>query len=246
MVIRTMDARRRQIAATSLLLSNCPEEAATQLLNRAVVRRFSRGQLLFDHGDPAHSVFIVLDGWVKLFRVTSSGSEAVVGVFTRGHSFGEAVVLRNESYPVAAEAATDCEALQIPSAEILHMMRKHPDVCIAILSSTFAHLHALVAEVEQLKAHTGAQRVAQFLLSLTHCEDGRCTVTLPFDKVLIAGRIGMKPESLSRAFSRLKSQGVRIRQNHAEIGDVERLRQFAEDETYADSGSGRMTGYPAT
>lgn len=230
-----MTPNQKQIAASSLLLSNCPQEAAEPILRRAVVRRYTRGQLLFDHGDPAHSVFIVLDGWVKLFRVTPSGSEAVVAVFTRGHSFGEAVALRNDNYPVASEAATDCEVVQIPSAEIQKMMRAHPDVCIAILSSTFAHLHSLVSEVEQLKAHSGAQRVAQFLLSLTQGEDGQCTVTLPFDKVLIAGRIGMKPESLSRAFSRLKPQGVTIRRNHAEIADVERLREFAEEEASGDA-----------
>ncbi|MBA5764887.1 Crp/Fnr family transcriptional regulator, partial [Vibrio sp. 404] len=85
--------------------------------------------------------------------------------------------------------------VQVPSAEVLNVMRSHPEVCIAILSSTFAHLHALVAEVEQLKARSGAQRVAQFLLSLVTCDEGSCRVMLPYDKILIAGRIGMKPES---------------------------------------------------
>ncbi|GAB4387089.1 Crp/Fnr family transcriptional regulator [Albidovulum sp.] len=231
-----MDAARRKIAQSGLLLSNCPPDVTDALLRRAVVRRYARGQVLFEHGDPAHSVYIVLDGWVKLYRVTPSGSEAVVGVFTRGRSFGEAAALRGDCYPVACEAATDCEVVQIPSAEILAVMRSHPEVCIAILSSTFAHLHALVSEVEQLKAHTGAQRVAQFLLSLADCTGGRCTVTLPFDKILIAGRIGMKPESLSRAFARLREQGVRIRNDKAEIADIERLRAFVDDDA--------ATGHP--
>lgn len=229
-----MHQHQMDIARSSLLLSKCPEDVALRLLKRSVVRHYSRGQLLFDHGDPAHSVFIVLDGWVKLFRITPNGSEAVVGVFTRGHSFGEAVALQDSRYPVASEAATDSEVVQLPSSELLSTMRSHPEVCIAILAATFAHLHALVADVEQLKAHSGAQRVAQFLVSLAPCDTGRCTVTLPFDKILIAGRIGMKPESLSRAFARLKGRGVTIRQNHAEIADVERLREFAEDELAAD------------
>ena len=116
---------------------------------------------------------------------------------------------------------------------MLDLMHSRPELCIAILSSTFAHLHSLVAQVEQLKAHTGAQRVAQFLVSLAQEEDGPCDVLLPYDKVLIAGRIGMKPESLSRAFGRLKQQGVKIKQNHAEIADVAALRRFAEDEETA-------------
>jgi CRP-like cAMP-binding protein len=55
-------------------------------------------------------------------------------------------------------------------------------------------------------------------------------VVLPYDKVLIAGRLGMKPESLSRAFARLKDQGVVIRQNLAAIADVGALRDYVEED----------------
>jgi hypothetical protein len=61
-------------------------------------------------------------------------------------------------------------------------------------------------------------------------------VTLPYDKVLIAGRLGMKPESLSRAFARLKTVGVKVKKNHAEIEDIEVLRHYAEADP-ADSWS---------
>jgi CRP-like cAMP-binding protein len=88
----------------------------------------------------------------------------------------------------------------------------------------------LVAQIEALKAQTGAQRVAEFLLELAPCTGGRCEVTLPYDKVLIAGRLGMKPESLSRAFARLKEQDVTIRQNVAIIGDVAILRDYVEED----------------
>ena len=71
------------------------------------------------------------------------------------------------------------------------------------LASTFTHLHSLVSQLEQRKAQTGAQRVAEFILEFCEVEKGGCVVTLPYDKVLIAGRLGMKPESLSRAFAKL-------------------------------------------
>jgi len=103
-----------------------------------------------------------------------------------------------------------------------------PIFCISILASTFSHLHSLVVELEQLKARTGAQRVAEFLLTLCHSKEGSCSVVLPYDKVLIAGRLGMKPESLSRAFSRLKPFGVKIKKNHAIIEDITRLQSYAE------------------
>ena len=113
---------------------------------------------------------------------------------------------------------------------ILRLIREAPDFAVSVLSATFAHLHGLVGQVEALKAQTGAQRVAEFLLELSPCAAGPCTVTLPYDKVLIAGRLGMKPESLSRAFAKLREHGVTVRQNHAEIADVEALRDYATED----------------
>ncbi|MEZ5767744.1 MAG: Crp/Fnr family transcriptional regulator [Paracoccaceae bacterium] len=184
-----------------------------------------RGATIFSQDDPADAIYIVLDGWVKLFRIASSGTEAVVGVFTRGHSFGEAVALRKARYPVFAEAVTDGTLMRLDARELLKRTRL-PEVAIAMLTATYAHLHNFVAQIEQLKARTGPQRVAEFLLELTQSPVGSCSVELPYDKVLIAGRLGMKPESLSRAFTKLREQGVRIQQNSAEIDDVEGLRDL--------------------
>ncbi len=221
-------AQDREIALTSLLFKNMPERAADLLLSGAKTRVYGRGETVFLQGETATSVHIVLDGWVKLYRIAPNGNEAVVSVFSRSQSFGEAVAFRKEDYPVSAEAATDCRLLQLSAQSFIDMMKHEPELCVSLLSAIFKHLHELVGQVEHLKAQTGAQRAAEFLLDLCSCDTGACVVTLPYDKVLIAGRLGMKPESLSRAFSKLRAAGVRIKKNHASIDDVERLRIYAE------------------
>lgn len=225
-----MTPEQRSIAASSLLLSSAPAEVAAAVLDTAHVKSVGRGATIFLQGEAARAIYIVIDGWVKLYRIAPNGAEAVVAVFTRGQSFGEAVALRHDVYPVAAEAVTDCTLVRIEAATMLRQIEQEPRVAVAILSATFVHLHALVGQIEQLKAQTGAQRVAEFLLELAPCVAGPCTVVLPYDKSLIAGRLGMKPESLSRAFVRLRDHGVTVRQNHAAIADVAVLRQFADED----------------
>ncbi|MEX0367392.1 Crp/Fnr family transcriptional regulator [Ruegeria sp. HKCCD8929] len=221
---------QKSIARNSLLIRSLPDQHVTTLLSHAIWRRYERGETLFLQEEKAHAIHVVIDGWVKLFRMAPTGSEAVVSVFTRGESFGEAVALRNMPYPVSAEAVTACEVMHIPSHVFVSLMKEDPEIGISILAATFTHLHSLVAQLEQLKAHTGAQRVAEFLLNLADCEDGACEVILPYDKMLIAGRLGMKPESLSRAFTRLKTAGVTVKRNHAEIADIETLRDYADSD----------------
>ena len=218
------------LASRSLLLASAPESVTRTVLESARVRSFSRGETIFLQGEQATAIYIVAEGWVKLYRIAPSGAEAVVGVITKGASFGEAVAFRHASYPVAAEAVTDCTLIRIEADAFLRQIRENPEVAISILSATFVHLHGLVAQIEALKAQTGAQRVAEFLLELAPCPDGACEVTLPYDKVLIAGRLGMKPESLSRAFARLKEQGVTIKQNTAQIEDLAALRDYVEED----------------
>ena len=213
-------------AREAVLFAGLPDDLANWVLERATVRQCHRGETLFLQDDVADTVFVVLEGWVKLYRVTPTGAEAIVGVFTRGRSFGEAVAFKGDSYPVTAEAVTEGRILLVPASLFLDTMRDRPEICIAMLSATYTHLHSLVEQLEQLKAHTGAQRVAEFLLDLCDCETGPCTITLPYDKTLIAGRLGMQPQSLSRAFNRLREQGVAISHNQATIADVRFLQDF--------------------
>lgn len=220
----------KALARGSLLLASTPDAVAQKVLEAARERTFDRGATIFLQGEQATAIYIVAEGWVKLYRIAPNGAEAVVGVFTKGASFGEAVAFRSDNYPVSAEAVTDCTLIRIETDAFLRQIRENPEVAISILSATYLHLHSLVAQVEALKAQTGSQRVAEFLLELAPCPAGPCEVILPYDKVLIAGRLGMKPESLSRAFARLKDHGVVIRQNTAAIADVAALRTFVEED----------------
>jgi CRP-like cAMP-binding protein len=110
---------------------------------------------------------------------------------------------------------------------ILELTRSNPEIGLAMLASTSSHFRKLVDQIEELKARTGPQRLAAFLVDLAPTARGACTIALPYEKLLIAGRLGMKPESLSRAFQRLRSLGVRIRHSTVAVGDVARLAEFA-------------------
>jgi len=185
---------------------------------------------LFRQGDPATAFFIMLDGWIKLYRITFSGDEAVLLILTRGSSFAEAVAFTGSSYPATAEAVSQARVVRIPADHVVRCIRDDPDIALAMIASTSQHLHHLVQQVEQLKAQSGVQRVAEFLASLCPVESGSSIVALPYDKLLIAARLGIKPESLSRAFAKLRTIGVEVRASHVVIGEVERLRQLAADD----------------
>ena len=201
-----------------------------RLIAPATVQTLTEGDVVFRQGDPATAFFIMVDGWVKLYRVTFAGDEAVIHVFAKGDSLAEAVAFTGTRYPATAEAVSDARIVRIPADHVVKCIRDMPDIALAMIASTSQHLHHLVQQVEQLKAQTGVQRVAEFLASLCQAEKGPCTIALPYDKALIAGRLGLKPESLSRAFAKLRSVGVEVKASHVAVSDVAKLRRLAVDD----------------
>lgn len=218
------------LVRSTALFGGLPDDLLAAVLKAGSVREAGAGEILFMQGDIVSASYIVLEGWVKLYRLNKFGDEAVVAVFTRGQSFAEAAVFSMESYPVAAEAVTSVRLLRVPSDLLLRKVKENSEFAFAMLASTSMHLQGLVRQIEQLKTNTATQRVARFLASLCPVKQGSCTIGLPYDKALIAGRLGMKPESLSRAFARLRHVGVRVEQSAAAIADVERLRGYASED----------------
>jgi CRP-like cAMP-binding protein len=204
-----------------------------RLVASAVTLTLRNHQVIFRQDDPATAFYIVTGGWVKLYRMTIAGDEAVIQVFAKGDSFAEAAALTGDPYLATAEAVSDARIVRIPADHVVKCIRSMPEIALAMIASTSQHMHHLVEQVEQLKAQTGVQRLAEFLAALCPRGDGKCTIALPYDKVLIAGRLGLQPESLSRAFAKLRSVGVDVRASHVVVRDPHKLLQLASDDREA-------------
>jgi CRP-like cAMP-binding protein len=209
------------------LFSAMPGQILRELLDHSEVLVRPKHSTVFEQDEAASAFYVVLAGWVKLFRITVSGDDAVVGVFARGECIAEAPCLSRGRYPVSCATVTDASLLRIPAQAVIDQVRLRPEIGLAMAASTALHLRRLVDQIEELKARTGPQRLAEFLIGLAPVMDGPCTIELPYEKLLIAGHLGMKPESLSRAFQRLRKLGVRIDQNLIAVQDTAQLAEFA-------------------
>jgi len=120
--------------------------------------------------------------------------------------------------------------VRIPVDHVVRCIREKADIALAMIATASNHLHDLVQQIEQLKAQSGVQRVADFLASLVSAESGCCDVPLPYEKTLIAGQLGLKPESPSRTFAKLRSVGVAVHASRVGVSDISKLRRIAADE----------------
>lgn len=213
-------------------LAAVPRELRVRLAELSSRRAVSRGEQLFGEGDEAGFLPLLLSGQVKLFRVGRGGREQVLHLVRAPASFAEAAVFGPGVYPAAAEVVQEGELVTVPRAPLLDLLRRQPEVTLALLSSMSVWLRRLADLAEGLSLRTVEERVAAYLLSLF----GRsgevlrrgATVAIPDPKHLVAALCGTAPEVLSRTFRRLEDDGaVRVDGPTVELLDPARLRHLA-------------------
>lgn len=211
------------------VFENLAPPALAPLLEGALAKPFPRHAVLFLQGEPATRFFVVLDGWVRLYRQTPGGHEVTIALFGRGESFAEAVVLQTMPFPVSAQAVADSRLLVIPAESFLRHLRVSTDLCLKVMAAMARRLQTLVLQLENVASRPTVQRLALFLLRLCDSEAGPCRIELPHDKNLIATRLGMQPETLSRGLAKLRDAGVEADGHCLRVYDIARLRRIASD-----------------
>lgn len=209
------------------LFDNISDDSLKILLANSFPKEHPKGKVLFLRDEPADCFYIVLDGWVKVYRETAEGDEAVLGVFTRGESLAEAAAFMGKDYPASAQVVEQARLLPILSKPFRSHVTDMPEIAMNMLASMSKRAHHHVAEIEQLKTRSATLRVTDFLLKLCPVKEGSAVVSLPYDKTLISRRLGMQPESLSRILAKLRKNGVKTEMNRVVISDVESLIDFA-------------------
>jgi len=193
-------------------------------------KRLAKGEMLFHKGDPSRGFFVIVFGQVKLAFPSNQGNEKVVDILGPRQSFGEAVMFMDRAYPVFAESLTDTLLLHIARNAVFELLEHDPSFSRRMLAGLSLRLHALVQDVESYSSRSSTQRVIGFLLQ--HCEagtdsEGQKTIALPTSKQVIASRLNLTPETLSRIFHDLAEANlIAVHGKEITIHDTKRLREF--------------------
>ena len=211
----------------SPLFGRLPEPSFRSLFDGQPVAAAAKDARVMEWGGPATTCYIVLRGLVKLVRTGGPQETAVLAIHGPGRALMLAEGLTGKPCSASVEAVTAARLMSLDVERLRLRVQADPGVSRALLIAAAADLRQLVAHIEELKAMTGPARLAAMILKLSEAQGGARQVTLPYEKQLIAGRLGMTPESFSRAIGQLKAHGVRVSRDRLDIADVGRLREFA-------------------
>ena len=210
----------------NVFFGSLPDEFLDHVVSQSRVIDAQEGQPIFHQGEDAETVYCIVEGVVKLWVSAMNGDTVVVDLFHAGDSFAEALAFRDEPYPVSASALSQCRVVAVPKRLIQSELKANPAAYPAVVMAAYTHLHRLVHQIEQLKAASGTQRVAGFILALAKNKESASEFQIPYEKQTVASMLGIQPETLSRAFRRLEEHGLSVRGQKVRITDRAAVEKY--------------------
>lgn len=212
------------------LFEEPPADARAALLAGARTATPQDGEYLFRQGEAANRFYVVVTGLIGIGRVSPAGDEKVVELIGAGQRFAEALMFMGAPrYPVNARAIGTTRLIGLDTRIVGDVLRGSTALCFRRMANMSLRLPHLFGEVEALTLKSAPGRIVDFLPGLVPAgSPGAAAVALPAPKQLIASRLSIKPETLSRALHALAAQGlIAVDGSLVEIRDVEALARYA-------------------
>ena len=171
--------------------------------------RFAPRQTLFQEGDPAHEIFNLLDGTVKLYKSLPDGRTQITGFLSAGDFMGLA---SGGHYAYSAEAVTDVKVCRFQRRDLMTLFHDFPNMVERLLTIASDELAIAQEQMLLLGRKTAEEKVMTFLLTLAERakrrgQDGRA-LSLPMSRNDIADYLGLTVETVSRTMTKLRKRGV--------------------------------------
>ncbi|MCS7199374.1 MAG: Crp/Fnr family transcriptional regulator [Caldimicrobium sp.] len=210
----------------SLFFQTLPEDFLNRLAQIAILKKYDKNEQIFSEGERAYGFFIVVDGLVKIYKISSKGKEQILHIFGKGEVFAEIVLSSMDTYPAFASALVPTKLAFFEKRSFLKLIQQNPNLALYMIG-IFAHrLKSLVKTIENLSLKDAPERLLSYLWDLSN-QGNRSSFKLNVSKYHLALLLGISPETLSRLFLKFKEEGLlEINKKEIRIKEIERWKSI--------------------
>lgn len=205
--------------SSSNFLGRMPVADRRELLKAAEVRAVRNGEFVFRAGSPGETVYILEQGRVKIFGLSSLGKEVILWFCFPGEVFGIAEMPRGGLREVYAQACSDCRLYTIPQRLFKDFLVDHPSTAMLVIDLLCCRLRILGDMLKNLTADDVTTRLAKLLIRLSARYGQRVTpahlrLSIKLTHQELADMIGATRQTVTAVLSDLRRRGVVDVENH--------------------------------
>ncbi len=211
------------------IFSSLSREDALSVETFFIRERRKKRETIFSEGDPPLWFYVVLEGKVKITKLSQEGKEIILEVIGPNDIFGGVAVVRDLPYPANAIAMEDCALLKVSREDLMAILKRFPAVTMAIFQNLGLRLQNSHESRKEIALEKVMARIASLLLKLG--KSGKDTpqgllLDTRLTKQEIADMVGTTVETSIRTMSALKKEGILEEKGGSIlIKDVERLKE---------------------
>ena len=149
------------------LFSELNEEQLGMIANLVIVKNFNRDETVVLEGDDSvQALYLIATGSVQVYMTGIDGRETILSFLERGDFFGEMSLIDGEPRSASVRTVTDAKLLVIHRESFLSLIRKTPEIAMALMSELCKRLRKANKQIGSLSTMSVSGRVAGTLLNL--------------------------------------------------------------------------------
>lgn len=213
------------------IFSDLDEESLKIVAQSGVLQSYKKDSMILSEEDAGNALFVIAQGKVKVVRSDSEDKEVILAILNTSDFFGEMALLDGLNRSANVIAMEDSKLFIIQRGEFLNLLRKYPDVSIALLQELSTRLRASSMKIKALSLKDAEGKVATVLLQLADdigkIRQGVVEIEkLPFQHEL-ANMAGTSRETISRTLHSFAKKGlVELDGSKLRIIDFEKFQEL--------------------
>jgi len=182
------------------------------ILDQASSERRDEGVSVFTEGDVADRFFLLLDGTIRVVKITPDGDQVTSLHIPSGQLFGIAQALGRTTYPATAVSASEVLTLSWPTSLWQTFVVDYPGFATETYKTVGARVSEMNTRIVEMSTQHVEQRVARALLRLVN-QSGRNTpegieISFPITRQDVSEMTGTTLHTVSRLLSAWEKDGL--------------------------------------
>ena len=215
----------RAALETCVVFRGLDRDALDALESFSFIERVSAGSALYVQGAPGETIFVLMEGSLKLTRSIPGIRDHVVRLARPGAVLAESVLFFDESYPATAIALQDSRMLAVSTRHFVSRLQRDPHLAWNVMERLGKRIEELQSQADLLATHSAEQKVAAYLIArYRELEETDGAIALACRQSELASLLALAPETLCRVIAGFKRRGwIRSENGRIVIIDAEAL-----------------------
>jgi len=194
------------------IFSSLNDEELKEIQSELIRERFKKKKEIFSEGDPPEWFYILLNGKVKITKLSYDGKEIIIELISPPDFFGGLAVLKGFPYPANAIAMEDALVLKTSRHNLLRIIDRFPNVMYNITLNLGDRIREFHDTFKNIALQKVESRIAALLLKLADksglkSKQGEVVIDMKLTKQDIAEMVGTTVETAIRVMSKFKKSG---------------------------------------